>query len=385
MESVYIGRSNCCGCTACANICPTAAITMKPDSLGFMYPEIDQAKCIDCQLCVKVCSFHAEYSTANNMPYPLAYGVRHNNEEEVKTSRSGAAFIAISDWVLGLGGVVYGVSLQPDFKVSHIRVDNKTLLQSLKGSKYVQSNLDGIFLQVKKDLKDGKVVLFSGTPCQTSGLNSFLPDSIKKKLLLVDIVCHGVPSPHIFNDFVEYIQTKYHNKIISFNFRDKARYGWASHEESFILADNNKRYTKIFTSLFYQHIMLRPSCGVCPYTNFQRPSDLTIADFWGWQNSAAAFPDDNMGVSLLLVNTQQGKDVFESIKEKIIFYQVSLNDCLQPNLQEPSVLSFKSNQFEKDYVRFGFRYVLYRYVCTPKYINLIKTIVKRIIHIGRLK
>ena len=166
--------ADCCGCTACASICAHNAITMQPDVMGFLYPVIDESKCTNCGLCEKVCSFNDHYDISLNLLQPDAYAARHKDMNEIETSRSGAAFIAISDWILKHGGVVYGAGYTTHFRVIHKRATTKEERNEFKGSKYVQSDLTDVFCQVKKDLKDGMIVLFSGTPCQTSGLSSYV-------------------------------------------------------------------------------------------------------------------------------------------------------------------------------------------------------------------
>ena len=179
--------ADCCGCTACASVCAHDAIIMQPDSLGFLYPKIDESKCVDCGLCEKVCSFNDNYETSNNFEKPLAYAARHKKMSEIETSRSGAAFIAMSDYILEQGGVVYGAGYADHFRVVHKRATTKEERNEFKGSKYVQSDLNTVFRQVKKDLRDGLTVLFSGTPCQTSGLNSYVGKKLRENLFLVDI------------------------------------------------------------------------------------------------------------------------------------------------------------------------------------------------------
>lgn len=224
---------NCCGCTACASICPHDAISMKPDVLGFLYPEVDKSKCTDCGLCEKVCAFNENYDQSMNLPSPDAYAARHKNMDEVESSRSGAAFIALSDWILKQGGVVYGAGYAEHFRVVHKRATMKGERDEFKGSKYVQSDLNGVFRQVRKDLKNGLMVMFSGTPCQTAGLNSFIGKKLRENLYLVDIVCHGVPGPFIWRDYLAYLEKKQGSEISWVNFRDKQMFGWAAHKETF--------------------------------------------------------------------------------------------------------------------------------------------------------
>lgn len=165
-----IDKKNCCGCTACASICVHGAIAMLPDSLGFLYPVVDASKCVNCGLCEKVCSFNDNYDVSANFTIPEAFAVRHKDLREIMKSRSGASFAAISDWVFYQGGVVYGVGYKDHFVVAHKKAINIKERDEFRGSKYVQSDLRGVYAQVKKDLKDGYLVLFSGTPCQTAGL-----------------------------------------------------------------------------------------------------------------------------------------------------------------------------------------------------------------------
>lgn len=226
-------KSQCCGCTACASICAHDAITMQPDALGFLYPVVDKDKCVDCGLCEKVCAFNDHYDTSLNLPKPDAYAARHKDMKEVETSRSGAAFIAISDYVLENGGVVYGAGYTDHFRVVHKRATTKEERDEFKGSKYVQSDMNTVFRQVKKDLKDGLAVLFSGTPCQTAGLHSYVGRKLREHLILVDIVCHGVPSPYMWRDYIAYLEKKQGDKICWVNFRDKQKFGWKAHHETF--------------------------------------------------------------------------------------------------------------------------------------------------------
>lgn len=179
-------KSNCSGCTACATVCPHGAIRMEPDSLGFKYPVVDTDRCTDCGLCIKTCAFNSDYDKHENLVTPQAYGARHKKVEELMTSRSGAAFVALYDWILNQNGVIYGAGFSEHFKVTHKRAITKDQCEEFKGSKYVQSDLDGIFQVVLEDLKAGRIVLFSGTPCQTAGLKSLVGKRYREKLFLVD-------------------------------------------------------------------------------------------------------------------------------------------------------------------------------------------------------
>ena len=369
-------KADCCGCTACASICPKDAIAMEPDILGFKYPKVDLGKCIDCGLCEKVCAFNDNYDKSLNLKEPEIYAARHKDMHEIETSRSGAAFIAISDYILENGGIVYGVGYKDHFRVAHKRATTKEERNEFKGSKYVQSDLDGIFRQVKEDLKQGNTVLFSGTPCQTAGLNSYIGKKLRENLVLVDIVCHGVPSPYIWRDYLSYIEKKYKNEVVKVNFRDKSRIGWSGHIESFIFDNGKKIESKIYTILFQQNIMLRQSCGKCFFTNFKRPSDLTIGDYWGWKKISDNFNADNKGCSLVFINTKKGYEIFLVISKFMHLIHANVNLCIQPNLIKPSIVNPKTKHFVYIYKNKGLKSLILRCKIDAykiKFINRIKS------------
>lgn len=374
--------ANCCGCSACASVCRHDAIEMQPDALGFLYPKVDTTKCVECGLCERVCAFKDDYDKSLNLSQPMAYGARHKNMGEVATSRSGAAFIALSDCVLEDGGVVYGVGYTDHFRVVHKRAVTKEQRDEFKGSKYVQSDLSNIFRQVRDDLKNGLTVLFSGTPCQTAGLHSYVGTRLRRNLILVDIVCHGVPSPYYWRDYLAYIEQKKGSRAIAVNFRDKSKLGWKAHKESFTFEDG---HTYTYTYTFYQHIMFRRSCGVCHFTNLQRPSDITIADFWGWEKTNITANADDKGLSLVLCNTDKGVQLFNVAMREMNVFSAPIENCMQPNLVKPSSVHPLRDKFEQDYIRKGFIYVMKRYgdmgwrYKVQRYTSKIKRIVKRII------
>lgn len=352
---------DCCGCTACEAVCPQNAICMKPDSLGFLYPVIDDSKCIKCNLCSKVCSFNRNYKK-NEIDEIGVYAVRHKNILEIENSRSGAMFIAITDHIIDNGGVVYGAGYKEHFVVTHKRATNKEERNEFRGSKYVQSELNDTFRGIRKDLKDGLLVCFSGTPCQTAGLRSFLDTTrtVTTNLITIDIVCHGVPAPYIWRDYLRWTEKKHKGVANAVNFRDKEEFGWKAHKESFNI-NGQKVSSNTYAELFFKHIMSRHSCEICHYTNISRPSDITIADFWGWEKVDINFNKDDKGVSLVLLNSTKGKELFDKIKHQVDFIRTNIDLALQPNLQQPSAVSPQRMNFEKDYGLKGFEYVLKKY------------------------
>ena len=354
-------KSKCCGCTACANVCAHNAITMLPDAFGFLYPKVDESKCVDCGLCDKVCAFNEDYDKSLNLLAPDVYGARHKDMDEVMKSRSGAAFVAISDYVLEQGGVVYGVGYKDHFRVAHKRATTKIERDEFRGSKYVQSDLSGIFKQVKEDLRNGLFVLFSGTGCQCAGLNAYIGKKLRENLFLVDIVCHGVPSPYIWRDYLSYIEKKHSDTIVTVDFRNKLKYGWKAHIETFGLANGKMKKSTVFTKIFYAHIMFRHSCGKCYFCNTIRPSDLTLADMWDKKKNFPEINNDNKGESLLLINTEKGREIFEAIKDGLQYFKTTVDKLMQPNLKSPSKINPKRTQFEIDYTNSGFYKTISKY------------------------
>ncbi len=352
--------SKCCGCTACMSVCPKDAISMEPDSEGFYYPSIDDAKCVNCGKCKRVCSFQNGYNKNNVLE---AFAVKHSDEKTRLTSRSGGVFILISDAVLESGGSVYGAAFNDDFSVSHRRAVTKEERDAFKGSKYVQSNPEKTFSEVKKDLEAGKPVVFSGTGCQVGGLLGFLKTTRTPldKLYTVDLVCHGTPSNKIWLDFLNYTRKKAHaERVTNADFRDKS-FGWAPHYES-VWTDGEKHSSKDYAMLFYANHVLRPSCYQCIYTNCNRPSDFTLADFWGIDNIVPGFNDDK-GVSLLFVNTQKGKTLFDSVKSGCEIAEVDPQKCVKPNpnLHRTSPRPSDRDEFWKLYLDKGFDKTLKTY------------------------
>lgn len=358
----YDKKENCAGCSACMNICPLDAISMQADKEGFLYPVTDEEICNDCGLCQKICPFHNDYRISGNFQQPLVYAAKHRSDEVRMNSSSGGMFTAISDYILGNEGVIYGAAFDKDFKVCHQKAVNEGERNKFRGSKYVQSDLKGIFTEIKNELRQGKMVLFTGTPCQNAGLHAYLKKSYEN-LYLCDIVCHGTPSPLIFKDYIKYCERKNKSKIKAYYCRYKGN-GWHSHTEKAIYVNGKEDYTSTlsqsYKNLFYSHTILRPSCHNCKFKNFQRPSDITIADFWGIERSMPEI-DDNIGVSLVLINSSKGTKLFDKAKNQIHYRESNMTDCMQMNLREPYKPSLFREQFWQDYHANGIEYILKKY------------------------
>lgn len=364
-------KRQCSGCTACVNSCPHQAIRMQPDRLGFLYPRIDATLCTDCGVCKTVCPFVFPSRLDEEKRLPATYVVRHWDEKRLAGSQSGAAFIALSDSVIEQGGVVYGVGFEENFRVTHQRAATRAERDRFRGSKYVQSDLGNVFQQVKSDLQTGKTVLFTGTPCQTAGLSACLSAPLRERLLLVDLVCHGVAAPFFWKDYLHYLEHTHNKKLQTVNFRDK-KFGWHSHQESFRFADGHTIYPD-FT--IYQDCLLRPSCGNCPFAGLAHPADITIGDFWGIEKTALRSKDDNKGFSLLLCHTRRGKMLFEQSRPCLEVYPMEPEACLQPNLQAPTRLPFPHRLIG----RFYHRYVFFAFLAVRPAFCLLKKTLKRVI------
>ena len=364
--------ADCCGCTACESICAHNAIQMQPDPLGFFYPKVDSDLCVDCGLCQKVCKFQGEYVPINSFVEPEVYAVRHVDEVELSKSQSGAAFWAFAESALNEGVIIYGVGYDDKLHVIHKRVETIDACQELRGAKYAQSDLRGVFREIKKNLQQGEKILFTGTPCQVAGLKSYIPNKLHQNLLTIDLVCHAVPSPKVWEEYVKWIEEKYKDKVVSTDFRNK-KFGWHSHFETFKLKTTGKeikRSTFRFFYFFNDHLAVRKSCANCKFTNLKRPGDLTIGDFWGWEDLSTEW-NDNKGVSLLLINTEKGKQLFERVNTRFLnSIKSNTTDCLQPQLIEPIEVNKNQEHFVGELQKFGFDYVAKKYGDTGIYYRL---------------
>ena len=346
-DSKKINSSMCCGCGACKTICPQKAITMNIASNGFLYPVVDMDKCIRCGLCEKTCNFDKFVPTGNK---PRCYAVRHKNSEELATSRSGGFFAALAEYVISEDGVVFGCELDENLQAVHMREDTYNGCLKFKGSKYVQSDTKNTFGECEKALKLGKMVLYSGTGCQVHGLITYL--NTKKintdNLITVDIVCHGVPSPGVWKNYIFALEYKHGKRITDVNFRDKTINGWADHIEKYTFEDGSTMRSKQWTNIFYRHVLFREACYRCKYTTTERLSDFTIADYWGIGKNAPEY-DDNKGCSMVLTHNSKAKNILISLADKVDYKETDLSTSLQPQLMHPIWRGWDYSCFWKRY------------------------------------
>ena len=304
-------KQNCCGCTACASICPKGCIAMTPDSEGFCYLQIDEANCINCGLCEKVCPLlhkPAQHEVLN------VYGAKNSDDSVRFTSSSGGMFTLFAERVLNSGGTVFGAELDENLQVRHTAIESTDALPKLRGSKYVQSNMTGVFKQVRTLLNSGKPVLFSGTPCQIAGLKGFLMKDYEN-LFTVDVVCHGVPSAKVYNKHLQELGKAAGEPVTRVKFRDKAN-GWKQGETLFFTEHQRfgaPKRQETYMRLFLNNVSIRPSCADCAFNNKRSLADITIADYWGVDKQFPEF-DDDKGVTLVLINTVKGQQLFDDVK-----------------------------------------------------------------------
>ena len=329
---------------------------MVADQEGFKFPRIDAVKCTNCGLCEKACVPSGGYVKPS---FDVkAYGVKNKNLEERKQSQSGGAFYVLARYILSKGGVVYGAQIDEGFVVRHARGETEEQVKRFRGSKYVQSDLGDIFSAVKNDLQLGVPVLFSGTPCQAAGLKSFLRKDYEN-LLLVDLICHGVPSPKVWADYVEWQQTKFKREIKAVEFRDKSL-AWGKSAEAIYISHKKKTFD-IYAKLFYSRNCHRKSCYACPFANTEKLSDITIGDFWGIEDVKSEFRDD-YGVSAMLVNSVKGQRVWMEVCKHFDYFKCEIDDIkarnpqLSRSVQEPATRELFWEEYEN-----GFAFIAKKY------------------------
>ena len=354
---INLGNDKCFGCTACGHICPKNAISFHKSNDGFIVPLINTKKCIECHLCEKNCPYICG-NKSNNVSSSFISAKRKNIKKRLQ-SQSGGAFSVFAESILKKKGIVYGVEFS-NRNAHYTRIDSKKYLNALKGSKYVQAIVGDIYPLVAKDLQGNKLVLFSGTPCHVDGLYHFLEQKCVRtdNLITIDIICHGVVSPKIFDEYISYIEHLHNKRIKWFNFRDKS-FGWHSHFVTYKIGRDvfkSKEYVKIF----YSNYVLRKACFECHYSNFKRVSDITIGDSWGVNNFYPEF-DDNKGCSLIMPNTKKGSELFQLNKDKFDIIQLDKEMAIQPNLVHPTAKPVFYNEFWNDYSKYGFEYAVYKY------------------------
>ena len=407
-----IDKKDCCGCHACASVCAKRSITMQEDNEGFLYPVVNVSTCTDCGLCEKVCPVINQDEPRR----PLKVFAAKNRDEEIRRqSSSGGIFTPLAEEIIRDGGVVFGAKFDEDWNVVHAWTDTIEGIADFRGSKYVQSTIGDTYREAREFLKQGRKVLFSGTPCQIAGLRKFLRKEYDN-LLTVDVVCHGVPSPLVWRKYLEETRERLRAEsdaekntvssslmdlpvITGISFRDKT-HGWKKYgfrlryaaprnvqKSVSVSAIKEEKETlqpfkeNIFMQGFLANLYLRPSCYACAVRSGKSYSDILIADFWGVQNYYPEF-DDDKGVGLILVYSEKGKNIYDRVKvhniEANYSQGVKGNMCLEQSVQKTHNREIFWNAFSRGNLNITNK--LYKKITQPciikRFINKIKRMLK---------
>lgn len=348
-----LSKQECCGCNACGDICPTKAISFPTDNEGFWYPKIDYDKCINCELCTRTCPvINVDKLKKNDFAEPLCYAAENKDLEVVFDSTSGGLFSVFANKFFREGGYVGGAVYSDDYmSVKQVLTNNKADLPKLRSSKYLQSDLTGFYSQVKEQLDKGEKVVVCGCPCQMAGLRAFLRKDYAN-LLILDFVCLGINSPKIHQAYLMSYEERYGSPVVYAKAKSK-EYGWRNLTFKAVLADGNVKYEKRTENLFTQGfigtgVYMRPSCYDCKFRGFPRIADISLADFWGIENYDP-FLDKNLGTSLVLINSEKGKQWFAQIKTRLNYIKLHYQDALEGN---PALLASRKLNPSIDRVQF---------------------------------
>lgn len=375
-------KKKCTGCYACYNICPTKCISMKRDFEGFLYPCTDSQKCINCNRCVQVCPVRnhnkkLDFSESVYAAYSKLNVIRQD-------SSSGGVFTHLAEYILKQGGVVFGATFDSKFQVHHIQVDSIQRIGLLRGSKYVQSRIEKTYEAAKTALKDNKMVLFTGTPCQIDGLKLFLGHEYDK-LYTQDIVCHGVSSPAVWDRYLQTQIERKHADIKNVRFRDKTN-GWNKYSLT-VEFDDKEPVSSIFTAnpmmrAYLRDMCLRPSCYECPSKGIKHSSDITLGDFWNVEDYFLDL-NDNRGIDLVICHSQKGENLFDNIKKSLEWRQgdISMVSTNLPLIQSPKRPSGRDNFINEILQNIDFETVVDKYCSIPlseRVLTKINLIIKRL-------
>lgn len=378
-------KSKCSGCYACAEICPKKCIDMISDAEGFWYPKVNETQCIHCGACEKVCPITTSHSLAGN-GCAATYAAMHKKDSVRLKSSSGGIFSALATHVLEQGGVVFGAGFDENFNVVHKYVENMDELEALRGSKYVQSRIGNAYRQAEDFLKAGRLVLFSGTPCQIGGLLSYVKKPYEN-LITQDLICHGVPSPMVWQKYIEYRKAEANGakpRKIAFRAKDE---GWKRFSVSFLF-ENDTQYRETMDKdpmirVFLKNLCLRPSCYDCHFKAKARKSDITLADFWGVKNVLPEM-DDDKGTSLVMIHSQKGGELFERISDSLQFVEADIDEaiCYNSSMIKSVKKPKKRELFLKEITKENFLLCQKRY-CRETVVKKIRRMVSKLV--GKIK
>lgn len=361
---LFNDKKDCCACGACMNICPKGAISMIEDETGFVYPHIDEEKCIECGACKRACSF--QNSVIENQPLKC-YAAVNKSQEQIMKSASGGIFAAIAANMIKNGGIVYGVTL--DFNNGqanphHISIESIDELYKLQGSKYVQSFTEYSYKEIKEHLRNDRLVLFSGTPCQVDGLYGYLGKEYDN-LFTIDLICHGVPSARMFNDYLQCkAKQQGASEVIGYAFRDKSK-GWGMNGRIDLRMPNGNKKSlyrparlESYNTYFLDGSIYRENCYTCKYACSRRPGDLTIGDYWGIESEHPEIANNSnynleKGISSIIVNSNKGKEILNNTQLNLELIETEFSKIAKKNkqLNAPSKIPDNRTKILSQYVK----------------------------------
>ena len=363
-------KSKCSGCYACVLTCSKGCISMKRDEDGFLYPSVDEGACVNCGACDKVCYYNEQAATK---AVDCVIAAANKDEEIRRSSSSGGVFYSLAKTVIEDNGVVFGAAFDENFYVAHKEIKSSEDIRQLQGSKYVQSDLRKCFAQVKDYLKAGRKVLFIGTPCQVSGLLSYLKGD-HENLLTMDFICHGVPSPMVWRKYLDEMINKYNSPIKNVSFRSKEK-GWKMFSMRIEFENGEIYSSKVnedpYLRSFIMDIHLRRSCNDCEAKGVNRSADITVADFWGIGKISESMNDDR-GASVVIIRGEKASSLFEKINDDFVIAPCDIDTVVKLN---PSIVSSVSeNELRPKFLRLvrnkGFGKAYRRY-CDTSFISKI--------------
>ena len=363
-----INASYCCGCSACVHQCPKQCLRMSQDKDGFFFPIVNNREaCIDCSLCAKVCPM--ENMVESDYPHTF-YGAYNTNKTDIVNSSSGGIYPSLAKWIISQGGIVFGASLDDEHKLYHIGVSTESDIQKTIGSKYFQSEIRDTYVECKKELDKGRLVLYTGTPCQVHGLKRYLGKDYDN-LYTADVICHGVPSSKMFDAYIDFLEKKHNGKLVDINFRDKKRNGWSITLRYTIEYSNDKRKDYYLINKLSEYFMAflggyieRESCYSCPFSSMRRPGDITMGDFWGYQFKRPDLKHDE-GLSLIIVNSEHGKRIVDVLHRNGVQFNAVDEECVKAsenkNLYKPTLRPEVRSVVYDELQNFGFEYIAKKY------------------------